>query len=116
MFGRFHKNEPADEPVAEDRGTATAVHEEPDRLMVAGPRRSVCLRHPARGPIAERDEPVQLKVRVGNRSRYQRECGDNECNEGALHAQRASLILRSRYPGYTGSAPRVAPPTSRDDS
>lgn len=30
MFGRFHKNEPADEPVAEDRGTATAVHDEPE--------------------------------------------------------------------------------------
>ena len=44
MFGRFHKNEPADEPVAEDRGTATAVHDEPE-------------------PVADREAPTTVQER-----------------------------------------------------
>lgn len=42
MFGRFHKNEPADEPVAEDRGTATAVQDEPE-------------------PVADREAPTTVQ-------------------------------------------------------
>ncbi|HKE81903.1 MAG TPA: hypothetical protein VKB54_21475 [Solirubrobacteraceae bacterium] len=52
MFGRFHKNEPADEPVAEDRGTATAVQDEPEPVAD----------REAATTVQERETPAGTKV------------------------------------------------------
>jgi hypothetical protein len=64
MFGRFQKNEPAEEPAAEDRGTATAVHDE---------REPVADREAAT-TVQEREAPAGTKVvPPDERERFTRE-------------------------------------------
>lgn len=52
MFGRFHKNDPADQPAEEDRGSATAVRDEPEPVAD----------REAATTVQERETPAGTKV------------------------------------------------------